>query len=74
MFFSAYLIMFTLNQQISNIRNDLENLKINTTDFSGGIIEYTIYTILNLDDKVDTINTDITTLSGSVDTIISNAT
>ena len=73
MFFSVYLIMFTLNQQISNIRNDLENLKINTTDFSGGIIEYTIYTILNLDDKVDTINTYITTLSCSMDTIISNA-
>jgi hypothetical protein len=47
--------MLTLNQQISNIRNDLEQLKINTTDFSGGIMEYTISTISSLDDTVDDI-------------------
>ena len=47
--------MLTLNQQIYNIRNDLEQLKINTIDFSGGIMEYTISTISNLDDTVDDI-------------------
>ena len=59
--------MFTLNQQISNIRNDLENLKINTTDFSGGIMEYTISTISNLDDTVDDIINQLDdTLSGEL--------
>jgi len=66
--------MFTLNQQISILRNDLNNLKINSGDFSGGIIEYTIDTISSLDEKVDSLNIDFISLSGSVDNIITNAT
>ena len=51
--------MLTLNQQISSIRNDLANLKINSADFSGGIIEVTVSTLINLDNKVDEHITDI---------------
>jgi tRNA/tmRNA/rRNA uracil-C5-methylase (TrmA/RlmC/RlmD family) len=71
--------MLSLNQRISLIRNDLAKLKINSDDFSGGIIEYTVLTISNLDEKVytlsgsvDSLITYALSLSGSVDNVISN--
>ena len=51
--------MLTLNQQLSHIRSKLNGMVINSEELSGGIVETTLKTLTNIDNKIINLTEDI---------------